>query len=59
VLTLLTPSYDGLLLKLRGSVAIVLAPFSNNFWRYFEITIYSRIILYFFLFTFKVTIGIQ
>ena len=42
VLTLLTPSYDGLLLKLRGRVAIVLAPFSKSFWRYFDITIYSE-----------------
>ena len=29
--TLLTPSYEGRLLKLRGRVAMVLAPFSKSF----------------------------
>ena len=37
--TLLTPSNEGNDLKLRGSVAIVLAPFSKSFWRYFDMTI--------------------
>jgi hypothetical protein len=34
----LLPSKDGRDLKLRGRVAMVLAPFSKSFWRYFEIT---------------------
>jgi len=40
----LVPSNDGRDLKLRGRVAMVLAPFSRSFWRYFEIT---KLYLYF------------
>jgi hypothetical protein len=37
--TLLLLSNDGKLLKIRGNVAIVFAPFSNSFCLYFPITI--------------------
>ena len=45
--TLLLLSNDGKLLKIRGNVAIVFAPFSNNFCLYFPITIKSYFIIFF------------
>jgi hypothetical protein len=44
--TRFVPSKDGRLLKFRGRVAMVLAPFSKSFCLYFEMTTYANIIRY-------------
>ena len=43
--TLLFPSKDGRLLKFRGSVAIVFAPFSRSFCLYLDTTILVNFLL--------------
>ena len=48
--TLLLLSNDGKLLKIRGNVAIVFAPFSNSFCLYFPITIFKMVIFIIFYF---------